>query len=93
MHLLGDGETGVLWGTWNGLGFDVPVDRTWTQIYIPNPTGSNFIQLDWSPDLSSWRRIGYFTNCADGLLLVDATGIGERMRFYRVVVIPLPIPQ
>lgn len=72
------------YGFWNGTGFDVPVDPAWVQIFVPNPTRSSFIKVDWSPDLKQWLTIGYFTNFTQGVLMVDPSAVGVSKRFYRV---------
>ncbi len=81
LHILGSPP---MWGSWNGTAFEVPVNPAWPRIFIPNPTRANFIHLAWSSDLRVWNPVGYFTNCTEGVMLVDATGIGERLRFYRI---------
>jgi hypothetical protein len=73
-----------VYGFWNGTGFDVPVNPSWVQIFVPNPTQSSFVKVDWSPDLMQWLTIGYFTNYTRGILLVDPSAVGVPKRFYRV---------
>lgn len=71
------------YGFWNGTGFDVTVPDG-VQIFVPNPTASTFIKVDWSPDLAHWTSVGYFTNFTQGIWLVDPSAGGAPMRFYRV---------
>lgn len=69
---------------WNGSAFDLPIGTNWFQIFLPNPTQADFVQVDWSPDLLSWTNVGYFRHYTNGIWLVDPTAQGLPMRFYRL---------
>jgi hypothetical protein len=77
----------LLWGTWNGVAFDMPVKRSWLKLKLANPTSANLVKLDTTTDLKFWTLVGYFTNCPNGILVLD-TDSTNRYRFYRLSVVP-----
>ena len=76
----------LLWGVWNGTAFNLPVGRDWVQLTLKNPTSARLIEIDSTADLKTWSLVGYFTNCLNGVLLID-TNSAARKRFYRVGVV------
>ena len=79
------GTTGPVVYAVSGSNIVIVVPKGTPQVPVPNKTQASFCLLQSSSKLTDWTTLGYFTNYASGLYVLDVTATNQGKYFYRFV--------